>query len=528
MKAKSAVAACAAIMSLALSAAIVYPEICSQLDAAASRVLPFDECRGFCDGFVRDGQEIVCDNGADATGRRGALWRVELKQTIAEPFTVTAESLAIKAEGVPSCDYSVYLDVVYADDTRLYGQNAPFMRDPTIGWQRKTVLVMPEKPVKFFVCHLLFRNAAGKVRFRAPVVRRHEMDSAAFYDSCRIDLSRRADLKAPGFMVRDVTAGRGFASIENGGKAESLSLDAKTERIGDATMFDVTVNELSGRDRAVTLVYAVPIEGTGPLVWNEDPRTAMPVESGQNGQCKSTIRHAIGEGEMTRWPFGAVTAGGKGTALGIDCTAPAFFRVVAHARLRQIFIAFDLGFAKEHPAAHFRFVRFGFPAKHGFRGALATYQALFPELFKVRIKEHGLWMAFWKISTVAGWEDFGFKIKEGDHEPDWDDAHGILTFRYTEPSTWWMKMPKGTDKFSFADCVVEADRLGANGDALAKVWRYAAMRDESGRVLGSVQDTPWCKGAVWNLCSLPALPNGEYRYKFRCHMEAALWRQDVP
>ena len=50
-------------------------------------------------------------------------------------------------------------------------------------------------------------------------------------------------------------------------------------------------------------------------------------------------------------------------------------------------------------------------------------------------------MPFAKISGVEGWEDFGFKFKEGDDETSWDDQHGMITFRYTEPLTWWMRMP---------------------------------------------------------------------------------------
>ena len=52
-------------------------------------------------------------------------------------------------------------------------------------------------------------------------------------------------------------------------------------------------------------------------------------------------------------------------------------------------------------------------------------------------------MPFAKISEVKGWEDFGFRFKEGDNETAWDDAHGILTFRYTEPMTWWIADAQG-------------------------------------------------------------------------------------
>ena len=513
-KHSSAVCALAFLACAPSFAATVYPGAGSS-KGLSSRVLSLDDCRPYASGFERKGAEIVCDNGTDATARRGATWGVTLDQKTPAPFTVTAESRAVRMDGLPSCDYSLYLDVAYTDGTKLYGQQTPFARDAALGWQRKTVVVIPEKPVKSFSCNLLFRDVAGRAHFRAPVLRLFDADTFGSYDTCCVDLRNRGALAAPSFLVRDATADRGFVSIADGGEAEGLSLRVKEERLGDeATIFDVTVSESAGRDRAATLVYAVPIGGTAPVTWHEDPRRSQTLDPNRDMQLRSTVRHGAGEGELTRWPFGAVTADGKGVALGIDCTSPAFFRVTANARLRQIFIAFDLGFAKEHPTAHFRFVRFGFPAKQGFRGALATYQSLFPELYKVRLKEHGLWMAFWKISTVQGWEDFGFKIKEGDNEPDWDDAHGILTFHYTEPSTWWMRMPNSTHAYSLGDCVMEADRLAATGNPFAQAWRVAAFRDEQGRVVGSVQDTPWCKGAVWNLCPLPDIPNGEYAYKF--------------
>ena len=73
---------------------------------------------------------------------------------------------------------------------------------------------------------------------------------------------------------------------------------------------------------------------------------------------------------------------------------------------------------------------------------LAAYYRLFPAAFQRRISDQGLWMPFARISQVKNWQDFGFRFKEGNDETAWDDAHGIITFRYTEPMTWWMPMPK--------------------------------------------------------------------------------------
>ena len=138
------------------------------------------------------------------------------------------------------------------------------------------------------------------------------------------------------------------------------------------------------------------------------------------------------------WPFLAAAVDGKGIAIGFDPRRPAFARASLQANLRLLYAAFDVALVPEKKSARLGFVVFPFEAKDGFRGALEAYQKLFPEFNEVKQTKQGNWMAFRKISKVQGWEDFGFAIKEGNDETAWDDAHGITTYRYTEPSTWWM------------------------------------------------------------------------------------------
>ena len=146
------------------------------------------------------------------------------------------------------------------------------------------------------------------------------------------------------------------------------------------------------------------------------------------------------------YPLGAVARPGDGDkgglALGIDMAHPAFYRIGYNAGTGEFWIAYDLGLVPEKPAARLRFCRFDFDPNWGFRAALAGYYRLFPEAFRRRIAEQGQWMPFASISQVKGWQDFGFRFKEGNDETAWDDAHGIITFHYTEPLTWWMPMPR--------------------------------------------------------------------------------------
>jgi len=492
---------------------------CVSTAAAAPRIvdrtLPFAEGGAFNRAHPPkdDGREIVCDNGDDKRVLNGWSWSVKLAQKTALPFSVLAESRTEVVGCGDRRDYSLYLDIRYADGTSLYGQVATFDADPSKGWQRKKVTVSPDKSVDFARCYLLYRNWSGRVRFREPVLRTYEGVDVAMYDTCCQVLPDGCG-KGPRFLVRDAAAeDRDFTPIVPGGSAEGVSLAvAESSAPEGATVYDVTVRSSDDRDRAVSLVYALPIPGDGPFAWHEDPRTSERLIP-TSGQRRATSSVGVGEGLLSRWPFGAVTADGRGLALGYDPTAPAIFRVTANPKTRELLIAFDLGLAKEKRDARFRFVRFGFDGALAFRGALATYQRIFPENHVVRLKRHGLWMAFHKISDVQGWEDFGFAVKEGDNETDWDDAHGIVTFHYTEPTTWWMTMKGKPGAYSYDDCLAEAERQVAVKEPIARTWKISAYRDAEGKPFGSVRDTPWCKGAVWSLCSLPGLKGGEYECK---------------
>ena len=85
-----------------------------------------DAWRPWQSGFDRDGQSFVCDNGSQRQVQRGASQTVVLNQTRPEPIIAVAWSKAEGVTGTPDSDYALYLDLVYADGTSLWGQTAPF------------------------------------------------------------------------------------------------------------------------------------------------------------------------------------------------------------------------------------------------------------------------------------------------------------------------------------------------------------------------------------------------------------------
>lgn len=466
-------------------------------------------------GFQREGKVFVCDNGADSKGRRGAAQTVELNQTRPEPIVAAAWSKAEGVTGSPDNDYSVYLDLIFDDGTSLWGQTANF-EIGTHDWQRRQVVVLPEKPVKRLSFYTLLRGHGGKASFRDPELRVVTAPEGAFlFDGVPV-VMRHAPVA--GFQVRDAAAGSDFVRI--GKEALGLKLDLKVTAvppaIPQAGIVDVTLSDTTGKDRAVTLVYAIPFPPqAGPAgggepektLWLEDPRHSVEVLPGREYVRAGHFR-AGSNGRLSLYPLGAVTCGSGLSGLGIDMSYPAFFRIGLNSGTGEFYLAYDVGLAPEKPSARLRFCTFSFDAAWGLRGALAKYYEVFPEQFRCRTPEQGLWMPFAAISKVKGWEDFGFKFKEGNDETAWDDAHGILTFRYTEPMTWWMTMPKDMPRTMEA-ALAEARRLADKGRPEAKALLTSGYHDQSGRLPAMLLDTPWCNGAVWSMNSMPGIP-GEF------------------
>ena len=89
---------------------------------------------------------------------------VVLNQTEPEPIIASVESRCEGVSGSPGADYSLYLDLVHADGTPLWGQSAAFDTG-THGWQRRQVVIVPSKPVRQVSFYLLLRGRAGKAWF---------------------------------------------------------------------------------------------------------------------------------------------------------------------------------------------------------------------------------------------------------------------------------------------------------------------------------------------------------------------------
>ena len=79
--------------------------------SAALQPLALEKAHGYLDGFVREGDELVCDAGTNLLARAGVSWHLDLRQTAAEPVTFTAEGRAEGRDEGAGGDFSLYIDV---------------------------------------------------------------------------------------------------------------------------------------------------------------------------------------------------------------------------------------------------------------------------------------------------------------------------------------------------------------------------------------------------------------------------------
>jgi hypothetical protein len=504
--------------------------------------------QGFSIGLGRSGtQGLHCSNPAE-TNWTGASQTLVLNRTNILPLLIRGWS---KAQNVsPGADggYSLYTDLHYADGTPLWGQTANFHAG-THDWEFREILILPEKPVRDLTIHCLFRGRSGKAWFDDVEVRElHAKGDAVLFQGAAVEpvinqpraisgnprnyktgdgfevgirgssvvhfKAGGKDLAAGmpgGFFARDVQANSDFLAFDAGGRCAELGLKLQfsCSAFSNHIAIDGRLSDVRGQDRAITLVFALPLDAAG-WSWGEDIRHSETI-SGTGDYANITKVGCGATGGLARYPLGAVYSHSTGVALGIDMGRGALYRVGYQAGVRVLYAAYDFGLVPEamNGSASFGFSVFAFDPVEGFRSAFGRFMEVYPEHFRLRSKDQGIWMPFTDISTVEKWEDFGFKYHEGNNNVAWDDEHGVLSFRYTEPMTWWMRMAPGTPRTVEAALRVR-EQIAAGPDQdqrrMAKASAIAEMRDETGQPCFTFRNEPWCNGAVWSLNPNPALP----------------------
>lgn len=499
------------------------------------------------EGFVETDGVYVCDAG-DATDKTfGVSRRYVLNQETAAPIVATGWSRAENVGGSIGSDYSLYIDLEYADGTMLWGQTAPFAVGDA-DWSQERITVFPEKPIKSLTFYGLFRSRSGKASFRDLELREMKL-SNDFYLFDGVPVERDAAPKPASdhsLLLRDVAKNGDFWQVAGAfhpvsNVVDEIRISQSTEACAwnvdpnDAPPIrtkEIVLENLGARDRALTLVYSICVPKTfetdaATFRWLDDPRRSRPIVGNGEFIAARSVPE-IGGGRLSHYPIGGVACENRAFGLGVDPNFPAFYRIAFNAASRELYIAFDVALTAEKPTAELRFsiLRVADAAQsealralpnksptrltscaapgEAFRALLDAYRETYPEAFVVRAPNQGNWMPFAPISKVPNQEDFGFQFKEGNDEIAFDDSVGVTTFRYTEPMTWWQALPAETPKT--IDAALElAKKQAAAGNRDAQALLTSGYRDRDGRFCARFLDTPWCVGAVWSLNDAPGL-----------------------
>lgn len=473
-----------------------------------------------------------------------AVWSVSLNQKEPQPLFLSCESQFSGPKDARG-DYSLYVDAIYADGSPQWGIKAIFNGNAPLdgdSWETAFSVFCPEKPIKSLTCYCLFRNRLGNVKFRSPKIIQANPDRKNLvFDGLGVWKNKNfmpAKKDSIRFYLRDVEADsdwfalqpvansqKGDATIQNfttslGADSPQFSVSAKTRASQNGILFDsLKIRSLKPVDRCVTLVAAIPAPDVLHAFLGLDKTEAV---SGKKEISSSAFPTDAGMKRLSRFPIQGVASASSETWFGLNPFFPAVYRTFFNPFANELCIAFDLGFIPEKTEWELHTCRFSQP-NGGMRRAWKTYYDAFPDAFRVRVPKMGNWMAFAPISQVKDPQDFGFAFKEGIDEPDWDDQNEIITFRYTEPMTWWMKFDlpaqdeetdeervaktgRNTPKETLLLGAETVKRLAKNGDKFAKSWDASVMHDENGTPRGLWLDTPWCRGIVWSLSGLPNIP----------------------
>ena len=515
----------------------------------------FEEWSGYDAGYEVDsqvghaGQASARCRNASVSERRGISQTVALDQRI--PLPIVAECWS-RAEGVSAggeSDYSLYLDLEYVDGTPLWGRIASFDAG-THDWQRRTVTIMPSKPVKRVTVYGLLRNRTGTAWFSDFSLRQIELaKGVAQFDGVPVEAGSRpkklpaatvpAGLKdgfalrlaedgsivtnaAGGFLLRDVAANSDFVRPQGAchetrtgvgwegrdtGLGLKLSVDYSARE--SSTVIRGTVQDLTGRDRAITVYFTYPVDAIG-WNWYDDQRTARKMEAG--GKYQNVVNIQAGaNGSASRYPLACIAGENDAVAIGAPLDMPRLCRFGYDADSLELYAAIDLGLsaetARSPSSATFSLVLYRPDPAWGFRSALERYYQVFPQCFTKRNEKEGIWMPFADIAKVRDFRDFGFQFKEGDSNVPFDHEHGIYSFVYVEPMSLWLEMPKPMERTEERALAYVHERAAA-GDKGAKSALSSAIEDAAGKWVGGLRVEPWCDGALYYLDPSPSVPRG--------------------
>ena len=232
--------------------------------------------------------------------------------------------------------------------------------------------------------------------------------------------------------------------------ALGLRLRAGFTASKDRITVDGKLSDTTGADRPIVLVWMLPMEAGG-WTWADslsDGRTIRE-EGGYHSETVYGAAGAAGRHLVAPFPWAAIAGRSRGLMLARPLDSPRlmtwWYDYAPGCHMLAVRVELGLSAtAKRMPSrASFRFALSTLPRPEwGLRAAAARYYAMYPELFKRRARQEGLWH-LWVSTEVRHPEDFGLVFHEQEPFSEdrirFDQAHGGISFTYSEPNALWQQ-----------------------------------------------------------------------------------------
>ncbi len=254
-------------------------------------------------------------------------------------------------------------------------------------------------------------------------------------------------------MTGSITSSAGQIVITATNSTLNISLSATLTSQSGYIGIHAAVTDLTGTQRAVQAHFSL-VMASQAWDWCQD------LNSTTTGLSKNHTYQFIGgygSGQnQSLYPFGAVTYGGTGVALGWPMSNPRFFNesfTYSSSGLYTLDIYPTLGLSTCTPqfpsSASFDVCLFSFNGASYFRGALSKYYSIYPSSFQCRTNQQGIWSLWVGQGFESYATDMGLKFMEAQFEDNEislisrDQQYGYLSMEYTESWNTWHPLPIG-------------------------------------------------------------------------------------
>ena len=507
-----------------------------------------------------------------ATEIHGGAQTIVLNQTTPKVLKLSGWSKAQAVSGVADSDYSVYLDIIYNDNSPLWGQTINFSVG-THDWEYKEAFIMPALPVKQISCYVLFRNSHTGTVWFDDISLAEVQDTATTFDGAPViaaaprplpynpqtqfslstgdglqlsvtqdggvieavtegtnNLQAAATDYASGWFVCDRNAGSDWwnvggwvAAATNGslrqfGVISNLNLAAVLDysTTNNAIRIQATVSNLLASDRAISLYFALPVVMDAGYWWNS-PRTRVAVTQAVESATLTYLELGA-RNQVSEYPLATVAASSALTlAVPPDQYRP--FRLAYNRATKQFFATFDVGLSATPTnfpqTATAELWLYRSDPVWGLRSGLDGYYRRFPAAYMRTFTNEGIWVAFADIHGITNVSDFGIGYHEISYTPALvksDDTNSIASFRYiSEPWSYWMTMPTNLSNTNYNSVCNYLLLQNTQGVKAATATLSSGVRDPNGLFSFFPAAQPWCPyGAAFYVNASPGIVDTQY------------------